>query len=365
MSEKIEFFQHCKKAYGQPAIMFSGGATLGLFHTGVCKALLEQDLMPKVLSGSSAGAIMTAMLGTSKPSDISGLLNGENFFTEAFHFRKFNEIIKGNGGFADVKYLKKFLVENLGDVTFEEAFKTSGLNINVAVAPYDASQDARIMNAYTSPDLLVWSAVLASCAVPILFPPVKLTSKRQNGQLTPYMANTRWVDGSVRSDFPQQKMARLYNLNYTIASQVNPHIVPFMQSDLERYRSDMLSWPERIIRRQGKVIARGLMDFSRGRMGKIPPIRRLLDHGFGVVNQGYYGDLNIVGNYSLRHYSYMFQNPRPYLFKLLQREGERATWPKISSIETHARVGKTIQHCLELLSYQHDPEQKTAEFIAV
>lgn len=26
------------------------------------------------------------------------------------------------------------------------------------------------MNAYTSPDVLVWSAVLASCAVPILFP---------------------------------------------------------------------------------------------------------------------------------------------------------------------------------------------------
>lgn len=34
------------------------------------------------------------------------------------------------------------------------------------------------MNAYTSPDLLVWSATLASCAVPILFPPVRLTSKR-------------------------------------------------------------------------------------------------------------------------------------------------------------------------------------------
>jgi NTE family protein len=61
----------------------------------------------------------------------------------------------------------------------------------------------------------------------------------------------------------------------------------------------------------------------------------------------------------------MFQNPRPYLFKLLQREGERATWPKISSIETHARVGKTIQHCLEILSYQDDPAQKEAEFIAV
>jgi len=365
LSEKIDFFQHCKKAYGQPALMFSGGATLGLFHTGVCKALLEQDLMPKVLSGSSAGAIMTAMLGTSKPSEISARLNGENFFSEAFHFRKFSELLKGNGGLADVKYLKKFLVENLGDITFEEAFKISGLHINVAVAPYDASQEARIMNAYTSPDLLVWSAVLASCAVPILFPPVRLTSKRYDGELTPYMASTRWVDGSVRSDFPQEKMARLYNLNYTIASQVNPHIVPFMQSDAERYRKDMLSLPERIIRRQGKVITKGIMDFARGRVGKIPPIRRLLDHGYGVVDQGYYGDLNIVGNYSSRHYTYMLQNPRPYLFKLLQREGEQATWPKMSSIETHARVGKTIQHCLELLNYQQDPEQKAAEFIAV
>ena len=365
MLEKINFFEHCKKAYGQPALMFSGGATLGLFHTGVCKALLEQDLMPKVLSGSSAGAIMTAMLGTSKPSDILGLLKGENFFSEALHFRKFSEILKGNGGLADVKYLKKFLVENLGNITFEEALQTSGLNVNVAVAPYEASQEARIMNAYTSPDLLVWSAVLASCAVPILFPPVKLTSKRHDGQFTPYMAETRWVDGSVRSDFPQQKMARLYNLNYTIASQVNPHIVPFMQSDAERYRQDMLSWPERIVRRQGKVITKGIMDFTRERVGKIPPVRRLLDHGYGVVDQGYYGDLNIVGKYSLRHYFYMLQNPRPHLFKLLQREGERATWSKISSIEMHARVGKTIQHCLELLNYQYEPKQQNAEFIAV
>lgn len=46
----------------------------------------------------------------------------------------------------------------------------------------------------------------------------------------------------------------------------------------------------------------------------------------------------------------MLQNPKPQLFKILQREGERATWPKISSIETHARVGKTLQHCLELLT---------------
>ena len=313
---------------------------------------MEQDLMPKVLSGSSAGAIMTAMLGVNEPSEIPNILAGDQFYSEAFHFRGVRELLKGNGGFADVRYLKKFLVENLGDVTFAEAFEKSGLDINVTVAPYDVSQeDARIMNKYTSPDLLVWSAVLASCAVPILFPPVRLTSKRFDGVHTPYLANTRWVDGSVRNDFPQERMSRLYNLSYTIASQVNPHIVPFMQNDEERYSKGLLSWPERIVRSQGKMATMGVMDFARGRMGRVPTIRRLLDHGYGIVDQRYYGDVNIIGDYSLRHYSYMLQNPRPHLFKLLQREGERATWPRISSIETHARIGKTIQHCLEVLNF--------------
>ena len=161
-------------------------------------------------------------------------------------------------------------------------------------------------------------------------------------------------------------MARLYNINYTIASQTNPHVVPFMQTDAERYRKDIISWPERIIRRQGKVFTRGVLDFTRERVGSVPAVRRVLDHGYGVLDQRYYGDLNIFGNYSLRHYYYLMQNPRPHLFKLLQREGERATWPKISAIETHARVGKTIQHCLELLTFQDNPQQHAGrEYIAV
>lgn len=358
LKEKVEFFQSCQMAYGQPALMFSGGATLGLFHTGVCKTLMEQDLMPKVLSGSSAGAIMAAMLGVSSAEELDGMMNGESFFTEAFHFRKLGDVLKGNGGLADVRYLKQFLMENLGDLTFAEAYEKSGLHINVAVAPYDASQNARIMNAYTSPNLLVWSAVLASCAVPVLFPPVRLSSKRYDGQYTQYMGNTKWVDGSVRSDFPQEKMARLYNLNYSIASQVNPHVVPFMQSDERRYRKNVLSWPERIVRRQGKVIAMGVMDFTRERLGALQPVRRLLDHGYGIIGQRYYGDVNIIAKYSLRHYSYMLRNPRPHLFKMLQHEGEQATWPKVSMIETHARIGKTIQHCLELLNYQLEQQEQ-------
>jgi len=72
-------------------------------------------------------------------------------------------------------------------------------------------------------------------------------------------------------------MARLYNINYTIASQVNPHIVPFMQSDTERFRRDVLNWPKRIIRHQGKSLALEVMDLTRNYMGGFFPIRRVLD----------------------------------------------------------------------------------------
>ena len=124
VEQKIQFFEECLKAYGQPALMFSGGSTLGLFHTGVCKALVEQDLMPHVLSGASAGSIMASMIGVSDPDKIPDLLTGEHFFSEAFKFRSLSELVKGQGGIADVMYLKKFLMKNLGDVTFAEAYNS-------------------------------------------------------------------------------------------------------------------------------------------------------------------------------------------------------------------------------------------------
>lgn len=348
--EKIQYFQSALQAYGQPALMFSGGATLGLFHSGVCKALFEEDLLPRVFSGSSAGSLMTGMVCTRNDAELKDLISGDGFYDYAFKFRNLIDIIRDRSGIADIHVLKRFLRENLGEYTFKEAFEKTGRHASVVVAPYESTYKPRIMNELTSPDLLMWSASLASCAVPLLFPPVRLTTKRKDGRYTPYMEQTRWVDGSVRSDFPQEKMSRLYNINYSIACQVNPHIVPFMQTDTARYRNDLTSWPNRLLRRQTKNIALEAMDFARGRMGRVPFVQRLLDHGYGIIDQRYYGDINIHGRYSLRHYGYMLQNPEPRLFKRLQHEGERATWPKMSAIEIHSRIGKTLEHCLENLT---------------
>ena len=37
---------------------------VGYYHVGVVKALMENNLMPRVIGGSSAGSIVCAMIGT-------------------------------------------------------------------------------------------------------------------------------------------------------------------------------------------------------------------------------------------------------------------------------------------------------------
>ena len=76
--DRLAFFKETKQSYGNSALLLSGGATLGLLHTGisliflrrpeqcgvgVVKTLFDQGLLPKILGGSSAGALVAAMVG--------------------------------------------------------------------------------------------------------------------------------------------------------------------------------------------------------------------------------------------------------------------------------------------------------------
>jgi predicted acylesterase/phospholipase RssA len=41
----------------------SGGAYLGYYHVGVAKTLFSEGLLPRVISGASAGSLMAAAIG--------------------------------------------------------------------------------------------------------------------------------------------------------------------------------------------------------------------------------------------------------------------------------------------------------------
>lgn len=60
--DKLNFFNETRHSFGRSALMLSGGATLGMYHVGVIKCLHESQLLPRVISGASAGAVIAAML---------------------------------------------------------------------------------------------------------------------------------------------------------------------------------------------------------------------------------------------------------------------------------------------------------------
>lgn len=61
--EKLKFFKRCKRTYGRSALALSGGAGFGYYHIGVIKTLYEANCLPKVISGTSAGAMIASLVG--------------------------------------------------------------------------------------------------------------------------------------------------------------------------------------------------------------------------------------------------------------------------------------------------------------
>jgi NTE family protein len=50
----------------------------------------------------------------------------------------------------------------------------------------------------------------------------------------------------------------------------------------------------------------------------IETIRQLMDHGYGIIGQRYYGDVTIVAKYTWRHYACMLQNPTDDMLRGLE-----------------------------------------------
>jgi len=92
----------------------------------------------------------------------------------------------------------------------------------------------RLLNHLTSPNVVVWSAVAASCSVPMVFGPVQLYSKDLSGKLKQYtQQGMKWSDGSVEYDLPMSRLSELFNVNHFIVSQVNPHAAAFAGTSLD------------------------------------------------------------------------------------------------------------------------------------
>ncbi|WP_225314438.1 DUF3336 domain-containing protein [Marinobacter halotolerans] len=346
-ANKLQFFRDTLTSFGRPALLLSGGASLGIFHFGVIKALWEKGLLPQVVAGSSIGAIIAGILGVHSDAEIPDMLVPETHDLRAWKWRGLLSAVRGDG-LMDQQTLKECLRANIGEYTFEEAFERSGRSINVSVSPVQNHQQARLLCGYTSPYLLVWSAVLASAAVPGIFPPVTLMKKDIAGNVLPYMSRLKFVDGSVVSDLPIERLMHLYDVNFTIVSQTNPHVVPFLNRRGRDEKLKLSNIPMHLLKAEVQFHGQGMFDYLRKRV-KPEFLRQMSGQMHSILGQRYSGDVTIAPSYRLKDYRRMLANPDPAWVREMILQGERATWPKISMIRSHARISKTLERCIRRL----------------
>ncbi|KAH6672465.1 acyl transferase/acyl hydrolase/lysophospholipase [Halenospora varia] len=356
----LEQVVYARQAFGRSALLLSGGATFGMNHVGVLKALFEAKLLPRIISGASAGSIVCAVLCTRKDEEIPELLEKfphgdlavfEEDGKEDGILERVRRLLT-QGSWIEIRHLTRVMQDLLGDMTFQEAYNRTRRILNICVSSASVYELPRLLNYVTAPNVMIWSAVAASCSVPILFSAAQLLVKNPvTGEHTPWNPTPQhWIDGSVDNDLPMTRLAEMFNVNHFIVSQVNPHVVPFLVKDDETitkaaqndetgpgwvYALTNLAKDEALHRMQ--VLAE---------LGVFP---NLITKCRSVLSQKYSGDITILPAIDYKDFPRMLKNPTMDFMLQACLCGEKATWPKLSMIRNHCAIELELDAAVQRL----------------
>lgn len=345
-----EMWLQTRQAFGRTALLLSGGGTLGMCHVGVVKALYEADALPRIISGTSAGSIVASVCCSRTGDEIPALLQefcfGELdvFFKKEEESQKYANMAKHfltQGNLYDINNLNRVMKLYLGDMTFIEAYNRTNRILNICVSNEDPREQLSVLNYVTAPNVLIWSAVAASCSVPLIYSPAKLYEKHpRTGELIE--SSQSWIDGSMNGDIPMERLSELFDVNHFIVSQVNPHIMPFLSKD-----DDVVSAEAQD---QAPVLKDTLLAMAKdellfrlkmtAEMGVFPTASIRLR---ALISQTYQGDINIVPQVSRVYYLRVLSNPTPDFMIEACEAGEKATWPKINRIRSRVAIERAIE----------------------
>ncbi|EAW10312.1 putative Patatin family phospholipase [Aspergillus clavatus NRRL 1] len=346
-----------RQAFGRSALLFSGGATFGMNHIGVLKVLWQAKLLPRIISGASAGSIICAVFCTRTDDELLELLDTyaygdfavfdeegkeENILQKTARFLKY-------GSFLDISHLAKVMRNWLGDITFQEAYNRTRRILNICVSSAGMYELPRLLNYITAPNVMIWSAVAVSCSVPLVFTPFALMAKDPlTGEAVPWNDfDTQYIDGSVDGDLPMTRLSEMFNVNHFIVSQVNPHVVPFLPRDDGPSRGRAEESP---VPRWLRAVTHLAKDEILHRMTVLSDLGIFptsLSKAASIMNQKYYGDINIYPKILYSNFPRILKNPTTEFMLQACLSGERATWPKLGRIRNHCAIELALDSAIQ------------------
>ena len=416
LRERADFFSETLHSFGRTALLLSGGARLGMLHLGVVRCLRDQGLLPRIITGSSAGSIVAAMLGALKDEELDErLFNPKNvnlrFFAVVGEEDRANKMDDSapasahsilrklmlllppplpdlaaaagqvlpvwlqDGTLLDVHVLATAIRSATGDLTFKEAYERTGRVVSITISPTGDRDFPMLLNYLTAPHVLLWSASVASCAIPGVFASVELLAKDVNGEIRPYFPEgVKWADGSVESDLPMERLKELFACSHFVVSQVNPHARllapmgkgPKFTSEVGASQQSLVS----AVRRAASSATRVVVDFCRDETRSavkhwatalmvltplfpvLAPLRILGKSLVPILVQKYTGDITIMPPLSVHGLVNILSNPSEddYLEDLAK--GERNTWPHVPRIRLHCAIEVILDDCRQTVRRQ-------------
>ncbi|KAF2140999.1 uncharacterized protein K452DRAFT_299063 [Aplosporella prunicola CBS 121167] len=351
-----------RQSFGRSALLLSGGGTFGMNHIGVIKSLWEQKLLPRIISGASAGSIVCAVLCTRTDEEMPQIL--EEFCygdLEVFEKEGDRGVLKKLGRFLkygavfDISHLSRVMRNLLGNMTFQEAYNRTRRILNITVSSASMFELPRLLNYITAPNVIIWSAVAASCSVPLVFSAASLQAKDpKTGEQVPWDPTPgRWIDGSVDNDLPMTRLAEMFNVNHFIVSQVNPHVVPFLMKEEGAIAHEA---------QQDSAVAAGpswlhnMANLAKGEA--LHRLHVLADLGIfpnyctkarSILSQRYAGDITIFPAISYAQFPRILTNPTPDFMEQAMICGEKATWTRVSRIQNHCAIELALDDAVRQL----------------
>lgn len=183
------------------SIVIAGGATKVISVIGVLKFLEENNMINSIINlvGTSAGAVMCAFIALGyksneiidflkdtlcKDNDVKNI-NVDDVFKifETYGFTTGDNV---------TNLFKRMIIKKLGkeheNITLIELAKLKGRNLVICVSNLTDEQQ-EFWNVDTKPDMPLYIALKASCAIPLAFAPVKI-----DGNI--------YLDGGLYDNFP-------------------------------------------------------------------------------------------------------------------------------------------------------------------
>ena len=358
-----------RKNIGRTALVLSGGSTFGLFHTGVLITLLEANLLPRIISGSSAGSIIASVLGCHSLEETIEFLNTitqQEFIIFSQKGAdpeqgKFKSTLQSLGHFLkygtlyDISGLKKTTIGFFGDLTFREAYNRTGRILNITVSPASIHEQTRLLNYLTAPNCLIWSAVCASCSLPGVFPSTSIYEKNPRTNEIREWNNDiamKYVDGSVDNDLPITRLSEMFNVDHIIAVQVNPHVVPILKVSVSSVGGEV----ENRFNTKIKNLLNNVYDFVSCEaihylqlLNEMDIYKNASNKLSSILSQNYSGDITILPDYQIKDFFYIFENPTPQFLLEFTTRGAKACWPKVTVINNHCGVEFALDKAISLL----------------